>query len=534
MTQVVESPTVVTPDPETPRIDVGGSTRYLCTAPYLRKSMIPRGIAAGSKRPGKRKKEKEELVVGGAFCRLALGDSALLHWMTAVDIAQVVRHAHLGRRQARMRNAVLCVLLPGSVVLAPFGSLVWLFLCASLQVLPWMWSHWPRYRRRIAGLLAAIVATVVTVIVHRDDEARSLMTPLAALAGCQLVYAADAVVCWYRIRRLPDSLGRAPASRFSIGPLHTGLAAARSAAHENVVVYERDRIVGVGRDFGKHTLTVPINEPEEGKTVQPFLASDLLDFIAWHIRDQGLDDPVTHALPDLQVSTVLAQPIQMPGHAPRRLDETRLHGKLMNPPSSSAERVYTRAQATGWRGEVVGTIFISVALEGRFLRLVVLPYVLGPIAPELRVADAISRRNLPTHLIFSLGSAARELQLAVRAARGRLAKTGKHLKRDQHQPQLPRSASEDDPPETKTLRERYSVDTADDMHQTEDGVRWIQIMEQRVFAVTETFLTDHGISTKKFEQQVSQVLNSYVIIGSNNNMTAAENSQAGDGINPNQ
>jgi hypothetical protein len=530
MTHVVERPTARTADPEAPRIDVSGSTRYLCSAPYLRQPMIPRGIATGSKRPGRRKKEK--LMVGKAFCRVALGDGALLNWMTAVDIPQVVHHAHIGMRQARIRDTVLCCLLLGSAVLAPLGTVVWLFLSATLLTLPWMSRHWRRYRRRIAGLLAASVITIATVIVHRDGEARSLMTPLAALVGCQIVYVADAIVCWYRIRQVPSSLSRAPASRFGVGPLHAGLAAARSAAHENVVVYERDRIVGVGEAYGKHTLTVPIDEPEQGETVQPFLASDLMHFIAKHIRDQGIADPVTHALPDLQVSEVLARSIQMMRHAPRRLDETRLRGKLMNPPSSSAERVYTRAQATSWGGEVVGTIFISVALEGRFLRLVVLPYVLGPIAPELRVADAIVRRSLLAHLLLSPAIAACELRLAVLATRAHFIALAAHLKRDQlPSPQL---ASADDPPETKTLRERYSVDTSDDLHQAEDGVRMIQIMEQRVFAVTETFLKDHGISTHQFEQQVSQVLNSYVIIGSNNNMTAAPNSQAGNTTNPNQ
>jgi hypothetical protein len=530
MTQVVERSTAITADPEAPRIDVSGSTRYLCSAPYLRQPMIPRGIASGSQRPGKRK--KEELVVGKAFCRLALSDNAFLNWMTAVDIAQVVHHAHIGWRQARIRDTVLCGLLLGSAVLAPLGSVVWLLLCAALMMLPWMWRRWRRYRRRIAGLLAASVVTVVTVIVHRDDEAGSLMTPLAALVGCQLVYMADAIVSCCRIRRVPGSLSRTPASRFGAGPLHTGLAAARSAVRENVVAYERDRIVGVGEDHGKHTLTVPIDEPEQGETVQPFLASDLLRFIAKHIRDQGVADPVTHALPDLQVSEVLARPIRMMPDAPRRLDETRLRGKLMNPPSSSAERVYTRAQATSWSGEVVGTIFISVALEGRFLRLVVLPYVLGPIAPELRVADAIVRRNLLIHLLLSPAIAARELRFAVLTTRARFTALATRLKGDQLQ--LPKPAYEDDPPETKTLRERYSVDTSDDLHQSEDGVRMIQIMEQRVFAVTETFLKDHGISTQQFEQQVSQVLNSYVIIGSNNNMTAAPNSQAGNTTNPNQ
>jgi hypothetical protein len=486
--------------------------------------MIPRKITARPKRPGDRKREK--LVVGRAFCRLALSDSALVNQMTAVDITHVVHHAHIGWRQARVRDTVLCGLVLGCAVLAPFGTVVWLLLSASLLMLPRMWKRWRRHRRRLAGLFALTVITVISVIAHGGDEARSLLTPLAVPVGCLVVYFADAVVSWYQIRRIPRSLGREPASRFRAGPLHTGLAAAKSAASENVVVYERDRIVGAGGAFGKHTLTVPIDEPEKDETVQPFLASDLLHFIAGHIRDQGVADSITHALPDLQVGEVLARPIRLMHDTPRRIEATQLRGTQMNPPSGSAERVYVRAQATSWGGELVGTIFVSVALEGRFLRLVVLPYVLGPIAPELRVADAILRRDLATHLLISSVIAARELWLAVHIARARAVALAARLKRKA--PQQPEFTFEEERPKTKTIRERYSVDTSDDLHQTEDGVRIIQVMEQRVFTVTKTFLKQHGIATQQFEQQVNQVLNSYVIIGSNNNMTAAPNSQAGN------
>ena len=89
------------------------------------------------------------------------------------------------------------------------------------------------------------------------------------------------------------------------------------------------------------------------------------------------------------------------------------------------------------------------------------------------------------------------------------------------------SAGKRTQPETLTLRERYSEDVSEDLHQAEDGTRIVQVMEQRVFSVTEVFLKDHGIATRVFEQQVNQVLNSYVIIGSNN-MAAGQNSQAGE------
>jgi hypothetical protein len=242
MTSIVERSAANAADPKIPQIDVRTSTRYLCSAPYLRQPMIPRKIATRPRRSRDRKKEK--LVVGRAFCRLALSEGALVKQMTAVDIAQVVHHARIGWRQARVRDTALCGLLLGCTVLAPFGTVVWLLLSASLLVLPRAWKRWRRHRRHLAGLLALCVITLASVILHGGDETRSLLTPLAGLVGCLIVYFADAVLSWYQIRRVPRSLGSDPASRFRAGPLQTGLAAAKSAKHENVVAYERDRIVG--------------------------------------------------------------------------------------------------------------------------------------------------------------------------------------------------------------------------------------------------------------------------------------------------
>jgi len=524
MTSVMERTTTDTANAEMQQADVSASTRFLCSAPYLRRSMIPREITDRPRRWGER--ATAELAVGKKFCRLALSDDALLNQMTAVDVVQVVHHAHIGWRQARVRDIALCGLLLSCAVLAPFGTAVWLLLGTAPLTLPWIWKRSRRRRRRLLGLLVLCVVAVIGVIANGGGETRSLLAPPAALAGCAIVYFCDAVVSWYQLRRVPRSLSRAPASRLRHGPLRAGLAAAKSASQENVVAYERDRIIGAGDDRGKHTLTVPIDEPEKGKAAKPFSAPDLLHFIARHVRAQGVADPVSHALPDLHVGEVLARPIQLMRDASRQIDPTGLRGTLMKPPSGSAERVYVRAQATSWGGEVVGTIFVSVALEGRFLRLVVLPYILGPIAPELRVAETISERGLPTHLLLSSALAARELWFAIRGARARAEKLAARLKRVRSR--NAQSDFEDEPSETFTLREQYSVDTEDDLHQAEDGVRIIQVMEQRVFAVTEIFLEEHGIATGQFEQQVGQVLNSYVIIGSNNNVAAAANAQAGN------
>ena len=525
MTSVMERAAPQVAEANARSTDFGVSTLYLCSAPYLRKSMMPRETAGKADRYGD--PPKEELVVGRAFCGLALSERALTDRMTAVDVGEVVRHARRGRYQALTRDLALAGLLLASAALAPLATAAWLLLGAFILRLPRAWKRRRRHRRYLAVPLVLCSLAIVAVTAHGGSAAQDLLTPIEALVGCLAVYYIDSLACWFQIHRIPGSLERRASDRSVEKSMPAGLASTDRADRENVVVYERDRIVGVGKHRGKHTLTVPIDESAEGKTVRPFAASDLLRFISDHLSDQGVADSITHALPDLRVDRVVALPIKLMRDSPDRIDDNRLQDMLINPPSGRSERVYARAQATTWRGEVVGTVFVSVALEGRFLRLVVLPYVLGPIASELRVADTIVKRSLAVHLFASLTIAAREFSLAIRTARARLTKALTIRNREQ-QRKLPVSTVKQALPETLTLRERYSVDVSDDLHQAEDGTRIVQVMEQRIFSVTEIFLKDHGIATRAFEQQVNQVLNSYVIIGSNNNMAAGQNSQAGD------
>ena len=494
--------------------------RYLCGAPFLRYPMLPRKL-----RKAARRDTREMLPVGRMFAHRVLNGSEMIDPAPGIDVAGLIRHAQTGWRQSQTRDMAIGLSVLACAVRAPLGTIVWLSVGISGALLPLAWSRWRKHgRRRLAAVSVWVLAigAILDAIARRGGESRSLALPLATLAACLGIYVLDSMTSWYRIRRLPATIVRDPNERRG---LRLSPKPVRPATEpQNVVAYEHERMVGAGELYSRHTLTIPIEEAQDGRSPQRFHASDLLHYIASHIRNQGVAGTNTHPLPDLRVREVVARPLHLMNGLPVRFSQEAIGHTARSAPSGTAQRVYIAAQATTWGGELVGTIYVSVALEGRFLRLVVLPYVLGPIAEELRTIDKIASRPLLAHVLASSTGAFGELWLVFRTARA----AGKALIR-RLRGLMGEEEMEDEQEPTRTLRERYAVETSQDLHQIEDGLRITQVMEQRVFAVTETFLDEHGIATKQFQQQVSQVLNSYVIIeGSNNNVATGNGSLAGN------
>jgi hypothetical protein len=151
--------------------------------------------------------------------------------------------------------------------------------------------------------------------------------------------------------------------------------------------------------------------------------------------------------------------------------------------------------------------------------------VIAPVVDELRAADAIAGRGPVTQILLSITGALAELRAITAAVRARIhERLGKWARRGK---------AEKEPdgllPATRSLRETYAKQATDDLHQRHDGSRIIQVIEQRVFTVVETFLDEHGIATERFRAQADQVISTYITVnGSNNNIATGAGSSAGN------
>jgi hypothetical protein len=499
------------------------ATRYLCAAAHLRRSMLPRRV-----RDSTLERERAPHAVGREYARRVIRGPGVIAPCPGVDTAWVIRHCHASWTQTAIRDVAAVGVLAGFVYYFPLGTSVWLGLIAAAVVLSACWRRIRKRRTRFiaAALVLAAYLAVVGVLLHGGRDLRLLGLPLIGLAGCLFAFVLDSFVVWVRLRRISAALKREPRSPFPFGPLTRDLGAAARLHRSNVVFYERGRIVGAGTPERKRTLTTPIDEARQGRRAEQFKAAELLDYIKDHIRRQGEAGHNTHGLPELQVQEVLAKPVSQMKKADPTATALEISRAANQGPSGSTERAYLAARATTWDGELTGSIYVSVALEGRYLRLVVLPYVMAPVVDELRTADAVAGRGLFVQVPWSVLGGVRELWQVLIIARDRM-----RTYLEQQSKRVRRAAADGLPPAptTLSLREKYAKEFSEDLHQDEDGLRIIQVLEQRVFTVVETFLDEHGIATRQFREQANHVINSYVMVtGDNNNIATGAGAHAGN------
>jgi len=495
------------------------ATRYLCVAAHLRRAMLP-----GRVRDGASGGERDPRPVGRAYARRVIRGPGIIAPCPGVDTAWVIRQCHASWTQMALRDCAAAAVLIACGYFYPAGTALWLGILLAALVLSVSGDRMSPSRRLVGVVvLACAAAAAVDYMVHGGRDVRSFEIPLLGFLVCLLIFSIDVFAVWVRLRRMPAVLGREPRTAFPFGPLVRDLEAASTLHRGNVVFYERGRIVGAGTPDVKRTLTTPIDEPKAGHRPERFKAAELLDYIAGHIRRQGADGDSTFGLPELKVQEVLARPASEIKRAGWSVPPADIRQAANTGASGSADRAYVAARATSWDGELTGSIFVSVALEGRYLRLVVLPYVMAPVVDELRIADQIAARGLTAQVPMSVLGGAREIGQILGAVRERVRKTvEKPAPRKRPEPVPP-------PSTTRSLREAYAKDATEDLHQREDGARIVQVMEQRVFTVVETFLDEHGIATARFRAQADQVINSYIMFtGDNNNVAVGSGARAGN------
>ncbi len=500
------------------------ATRYLCAAAHLRRSMLPRKV-----RDGEGEQERDPHPVGRAFARRVIRGPGIVVACPGVDTAWVIRHAHASWTQTVTRDGIAVGTLALCGYYFRIGTAIWVGLIIAALVLSAVWKQVRRGRALAAMLVACIAAAAVGVVLHGGSDGRGLRTPLLWFPFCLLVFAVDSFIASVRVRRLSRALGRVPNTPFPFGPLTGDLDAAAELERLDVVYYEGQRIVGAGTPRSESTLITPIDEPQEGHRVERFEAFDLLDYIAHHIRRQGVRGDSTFGLPQLEVREVLARPISASKGPATPVTRARISAAANSSTAGATERAYVMARATTPDGQIASSIYVFVELVGRALRLTVMPYVMAPVVDELRAADEVASRATIVNLAMSPVNAVVEIAWILQAVRARMHKTLARWMNNRASSIAPAPSAAPARPGTRSLREFYAKQRTDDLFQRHDGSGAVQVMEQRVFAVVETFLEEHGIATERFRAQADHVISTYITVnGDNNNVAAGPGANAGN------
>ncbi|HEX3753092.1 MAG TPA: hypothetical protein VHW06_21160 [Streptosporangiaceae bacterium] len=373
---------------------------------------------------------------------------------------------------------------------------------------------------------------------------------------------------------VPQSIGHGPGDQ-SNG--HGSGPAAFRPRRRVKALYTREGIVGAGTPLTAATITVAVNKPQKDKEIEPFTAPELLDQVASHIESQGtidqnrdgfarnhvfiegkrisLDIPAprknggdtvsgdrqsmnqsfTYGLPELDVTEVVATPA-------RRVRKRPLWWKvtlyicaatwrtLRRTPSGSCEteevpvpdqspsafpaRFYVRASTTTWDGELIPSVYVGAVLQAHYLRLIIRPYVLAPIMPQLRQIEHLMDRGIIAQFaLAALGTAKTFARTAVTAHKI------SHRKRLNKREHLKETG-------LFSTRERYAMYYPDDVHHREDVARVLGVIEMKIFEVAEDFLDQHHVNLEDFRKQIQVFIEkSMVITGGQNsgNFSAGDN-----------
>jgi hypothetical protein len=469
------------------------ATRYMCALAHLRAPMLPafrltRAIedAAAREFDTELLKRLRAQPVGRGYARrvLKLDEPAALG--PGVDAELVRHHCRIARRQVLVRD------IAGILLALSTG----LFVIGFVSVL--VSRHKERSARITTALLLLLLAVTITVM-HAINPL-VLLTPICGAIGCLAVFMADNLRARYRIRKITAD---AKSARAISSPRET---LSQGTAHNvgNVLAYQNNRIIGAGSLQRVSTITVAVDKPQENNSVPDFSAEDLFEYIAGHARQQGRPSEPTHGIPRLQVAPVLVVPAGQHELYERQLPIDHVYARANSSPSGMITRAFVCVRAVTWGGQLVVSVFVSVALEGRYLRVAVFPYLLRPLHGDVRMADGIGSRHHFVHLGHSAIDAAREL--ADLAAQFYIqADKFLHL-RSTRQRKEHRSVK------WVSIREEYAQDEPDDLIQREDELRLISVIQARVFSTVEEFLREHGVDTGEFRSQALFVLQNSVLV----------------------
>lgn len=523
---------------------------YLYAAAHLRRPMLPVVI-------DKDGKETPSRPVGRAYARQVLYGAA--GTISTPDVSNPILKAHCRTAlwQTIIRDGLTVIALTLSAILAPwdtfivFGLIVLLIAVAgrvrissppaiaagvALALIfgrPHDANHFstPLIALSACFLVYAADALIACRLIRKalseetPEVARSSdldITPGAGLAKWREMN----VMSWTNPRRGKGFGISHPPN----GKLHKSLGRVR-------VYYDKHGIVGAGTPFVPLTFTVPVDKPaEEKKPITVFTASQLLAYIAAHIQTQGVaegsphgpahksavsdaDPPslqsatdFTYGLPELDVSSVVAIPV--PNGRKRLFSETRTFRVTMLPapeikhvlsvanrsPSDLGERHYVRAITMSWAGHLVVSVYIGVALQGHYLRVVVRPYIIAPIVTDLKVADDIAFQHPLLQVCSAIHTALREFQSVAKWIR---------------EPRSPLTDRKYFRSGLRSMREHYSEDSLDHIYHDEDADRLIRIMEMKAVRVTTKYLRLHNIDSEEQEKQILNFVQN-TVIGSGN------------------
>ena len=440
--------------------------------------------------------------------------------MPAVDLHTVQQNCRVAVLETLLRDLAALGVLTAAVILQPLGTLI----AVLLFLVPLMATA----RRKVpSGVPIGIALGILLAVTAVNPSPSNLFfAPVIAFGALFLIATADMLWSAHRVRVLwrqtPAAPTRMPGS--------------------NVVYYNKHGFIGSGVASSAFPLTVPLDKAKDKtKPVHGVTAAKLLAYIGSHLATQGVSDGqphgyahdpaaapslpaeptpaddddasprhFTYGLPYLDIDQVVAVPLpplrKVPFTRFSRLSlkyaehpaAADMHRTVDKSPSDFPYRHYIRAITASWDGQLVVSVFVSAALQGHFLQVVIRPYLIAPIGADLKAADSLVGRPRVALVLSCLAMNIRQFLRAAESlggiARGGLGKA------DSADPEPVK-------PGLLSIRERYAQPAVDHIYHSEDAARLITVMEEKVIRATMRYLDICNVDVIETE---SRIMNTFV------------------------
>ncbi|MFI8234214.1 hypothetical protein ACIGDI_35980 [Streptomyces sp. NPDC085900] len=474
------------------------------------------------------------------------------------ELAPVLSHCVAARRQWRVRATVLVAVVVLTGFRYPFGVgtiavlgllHIWLRGGKLMRILKWGTTSVVSFILLGGALFGLYKLAGAHAPLFRDAVRQGERAMVLLALAITLVHVLDRWLAWgyvLAVRPGREEIGDQPYAAPLSARRIRGIEVTetwQTIAYQRE--YRRDRFVGAGPllfEKGSSRIQLKAAGAEVGENgekrqhhelegLREFEADELMD----HLRDEleQLREVLieTHSLPNCDVSEMLAVPEEQWAKLPfagagQWPEADEMIRGARGAPTSAVARRYLCAQVVSWDGQIVVTVLAHAALEGRTLHFVTRPHVMTPLRKETAVAAstgwALARDLLaaPLHAVGDTVDLAHRVYQVVRRS---LRQSGN----DDHWAVSPVTVG-DQYEKPVSLREYCSRMSVEDMHQWEDVLRHVSILQTWMFARVRVFLKKHGADLAEFDKQVSNVINQTITIGNNNNvMTAAAGEKTG-------
>jgi hypothetical protein len=282
----------------------------------------------------------------------------------------------------------------------------------------------------------------------------------------------------------------------------------------NTVVYSGYRpFVGSGEVIDSwgfaQRLVRPVNgiaslgdESEREFEQAPFTAQKILTFVAEQLRSLATDPVPERQLPGLTVTDTVFRAGTDVSH-PSTVTDPDLLAAIIRHPTTPA-RHYLACQVASWNGELVTSVYVHFAVQGRSLYLQVTTTALPPCDERFRIVDQIEAADGAAYLRAIARAVARSPRVTLtaplnlaRAAVG--AADSSRRKSDLITPGVDYGAR-------VSVRELGAAEVTRNHIQTQDLLKHKRIIERRVVAAVLDFLEDHEVDTSEYRHQTLNVL----------------------------